>query len=135
MREMREDVADAVRIRQAEMGPRRRRRAMMPEPRERIPFEVVAALMAGAMPLTVWRRHRKLSPASLAAAIGSVSVARLRAIEAGREPLSRRLQMIIAALLRIDPEDLEPWDGADGGDRWPPIIADDDDSAELREEP
>jgi DNA-binding XRE family transcriptional regulator len=74
---------------------------------ERIPGEIVHRLSAGQPPLTVWREHRGLSPEALAEKAG-VSVADVRAIEAGAEP-RLRVAAALAKALGIDAEDLIPW--------------------------
>ena len=75
---------------------------------ERIPGAMVRRLAEGAIPLTVWREHRDLSPDALAGLCG-VPVATLHAIESGKEDVPLRIMSAIARALRIDLDDLVPW--------------------------
>ncbi len=74
---------------------------------ELIPGEIIHRLSAGDAPLAVWREHRGLTPEALAEK-ASVSVAEVRAIESGTEPLLRTAAALAKAL-DIDAEDLIPW--------------------------
>jgi len=74
---------------------------------ELIPGEIIHRLSAGDAPLTVWREHRGLTLEALAEKAG-VSVAEVRAIESGKDPLLR-IAATLAKALNIDAEDLIPW--------------------------
>ena len=81
---------------------------------EGIPGAMVRRLAEGAVPLTVWREHRGLSADVLAARAG-VLPETLASIEAGKEDVPLRTMSAIARALRIDIDDLVPWQN-EGGD-------------------
>ena len=75
---------------------------------ERLPMAVVSRMSRGEHPLRVWREHRALDRAALAAA-SSVAEAEIAAIEdTGREP-GLRDAVAIARALDVDADDLLPW--------------------------
>jgi DNA-binding Xre family transcriptional regulator len=96
-----EDVADAVQIRAAEA------RVAAGED-EYVPIELTKRLMAGEVPVRVWREHRGLSARALAARAG-ISAAYLSQIETGKKPGSFDAMAKVARALGVDMEDLEPW--------------------------
>ncbi len=96
-----EDVADAVQIRAAEA------RVAAGED-EYVPIELTRRLMAGEVPVRVWREHRGLSARALAARAG-ISAAYLSQIETGKKPGSFDAMAKLARALNVDMEDLEPW--------------------------
>lgn len=74
---------------------------------ERIPVAVVERLMiAGENPIKVWREHRGLTVARLAAAAG-VGKSYISEIEHDTKPGSLKVRRRIAAALRVDLDDLE----------------------------
>lgn len=73
-----EDAADALQIREAEA------RVAAGED-EYVPVELTQRLMAGEVPVRVWRQHRGLSARALAARAG-ISAAYLSQIETGKKP-------------------------------------------------
>lgn len=81
---------------------------------EAVPVEVVRRLSGGEAPLTVWREHRGLSRAELAAA-AQVPAELLAEVEGGRGDVKLRLMHAIARALSVDLDDLVPWpmDGDD----------------------
>lgn len=71
---------------------------------EAFPMEVVEQLVAGVHPVRVYRRHRGLTQADLARAIGSTA-AYISQIESGR-PCGRSTLAMLARALNVDIEDL-----------------------------
>lgn len=96
-----EDAADVRQIREAEA------RVAAGED-EHVPIEITRRLMAGAVPVRVWREHRGLSARALARRAG-ISAAYLSQIETGRKPGSFDAMARLARALGVDMEDLEPW--------------------------
>jgi DNA-binding Xre family transcriptional regulator len=96
-----EKAADAVQIREAEA------RVAAGED-EYVPVELTKRLMAGEVPVRVWRQHRGLTARVLAARAG-VSAAYLSQIETGKKPGSFDAMAKLARALAVDMEDLEPW--------------------------
>lgn len=76
---------------------------------ESIPFEVVRRLSDGAIPTLVWREYRGLSEQELAIASG-VPADVLMQIEGGKEDVPIRVMHEIARALKVDLDDLVPWD-------------------------
>lgn len=76
---------------------------------ETLPGDMVKALCAGANPVRVWREHRGLSGRELAEASG-VNAAYLSEIETGKKPGSAVAFKKLAAVLRVDMEDLIAFD-------------------------
>jgi DNA-binding XRE family transcriptional regulator len=74
-----------------------------------VPAAIVERLMAGSVPLRVWREHRGLSVTQLATA-ASVDSAAVNAIESGREAGAIDTMARLARALRIDLDDLVSWD-------------------------
>lgn len=72
---------------------------------EALPAELVKAIVAGAEPIGVWRRHRGLSGRALAAMAG-ISTAYLSELESGRKAGSLSVLRAIAEALRVDIGDL-----------------------------
>jgi DNA-binding XRE family transcriptional regulator len=81
---------------------------------ETVPFEIVRRLSDGAVPVTVWREYRGLSPEELAAA-AHVPAELLGAVERGKEDVPLRTMQALARALRVDLDDLVPWSQADDG--------------------
>ena len=75
---------------------------------EYVPIELSKRLMAGEVPVRVWREHRGLSARALAARAG-ISAAYLSQIETGKKPGSFDAMAKLARALNVDMEDLEPW--------------------------
>jgi DNA-binding Xre family transcriptional regulator len=96
-----EDAADAAQIRAAEA------RVRAGED-EYVPVELTRRLMAGEVPVRVWREHRGLSARMLASQAG-ISAAYLSQIETGKKPGSFAAMAKLARALGVDMEDLEPW--------------------------
>jgi DNA-binding Xre family transcriptional regulator len=96
-----EDAADAAQIRAAEA------RVAAGED-EYVPIEVTRRLMAGEVPVRVWREHRGLSARALATRAG-ISAAYLSQIETGKKPGSFDAMARLARALDVAMEDLEPW--------------------------
>jgi ribosome-binding protein aMBF1 (putative translation factor) len=96
-----DDAADAAQIREAEA------RVAAGED-EYVPIEITRRLMAGEVPVRVWREHRGLSARALAARAG-ISAAYLSQIETGKKPGSFDAMARLARALGVDMEDLEPW--------------------------
>lgn len=96
-----EDAADAAQIREVEA------RVAAGED-EYLPIEVTRRLMAGEVPVRVWREHRGLSGRALADRAG-ISPAYLSQIETGRKPGSFDAMARLARALDVEMEDLEPW--------------------------
>jgi DNA-binding XRE family transcriptional regulator len=74
---------------------------------ERLPAEVVRRLCAGDSPVVVFREHRGLSAAELAAQAG-FSRSYLSEIERGRKPGSATALAALAAALDVTVDDLLP---------------------------
>jgi DNA-binding Xre family transcriptional regulator len=96
-----ENAGDAVQIRAAEA------RVAAGED-EYVPLELTKRLMAGAVPVRVWREHRGLSGRTLARRAG-ISAAYLSQIETGKKPGSFDAMAKLARALDVDMADLEPW--------------------------
>jgi ribosome-binding protein aMBF1 (putative translation factor) len=96
-----ENAGDAVQIRAAEARVAAGRD-------EYVPIELTRRLIAGAVPVRVWREHRGLSARALAARAG-ISAAYLSQIETGKKPGSFDAMARLARALGVDMEDLEPW--------------------------
>jgi DNA-binding Xre family transcriptional regulator len=96
-----EDAGDAALIREAEA------RIEAGED-EHVPIALTKRLMAGEVPVRVWREHRGLSARALAGRAG-ISTAYLSQIETGKKPGSFDAMAKIARALGVDMEDLEPW--------------------------
>lgn len=75
---------------------------------EYVPIEITKRLMAGTVPVRVWREHRGLSARALAAQAG-ISAAYLSQIETRKKPGSFDAMAKLARALGVDLEDLEPW--------------------------
>lgn len=75
---------------------------------EYVPIEVTRRLMAGEIPVRVWREHRGLSARALASRAG-VSSAHLSQVETGRKPGSFEAMAKLARALGLDMEDLARW--------------------------
>jgi ribosome-binding protein aMBF1 (putative translation factor) len=96
-----DDAVDAVRIRDAEAS-------VEAGQDEYAPIAVTKRLLAGDVPVRVWREHRGLSARSLASRAG-ISAAYLCQIETGKKPGSFDAMAKLARALGVDMEDLEPW--------------------------
>jgi DNA-binding Xre family transcriptional regulator len=96
-----ENAADAMQIREVEA------RVAAGED-EYLPVELTKRLMAGEVPVRVWRGHRGLSARALAARAG-ISPAYLSQIETGKKPGSFEGMAKLARALGVNMEDLEPW--------------------------
>jgi ribosome-binding protein aMBF1 (putative translation factor) len=96
-----EDAADAAQIREAEA------RVRAGED-EYVPIDLTRRLMAGAMPVRIWREHRGLSARALASRAG-ISAPYLSQIESGKKPGSFDAMAKLARALGVDMEDLAPW--------------------------
>jgi ribosome-binding protein aMBF1 (putative translation factor) len=77
---------------------------------EYVPIELTKRLMAGEVPVRVWREHRGLSAGALAARAG-ISAAYLSQIETGKKPGSFEAMAKLARALGVEMEDLERWRG------------------------
>jgi DNA-binding Xre family transcriptional regulator len=95
------DAADPAQIREAEA------RVEAGED-EYVPIDLTKRLMAGEVPVRVWREHRGLSARALASRAG-ISAAYLSQIETGKKPGSFDAMSKLARALEVDMEDLEPW--------------------------
>jgi DNA-binding Xre family transcriptional regulator len=96
-----EDAADAAQIRATEA------RVAAGED-EYVPVTLTKRLMAGEIPVRVWREHRGLSARALASRAG-ISTAYLSQIETGKKPGSFDAMAKVARALGVSMEDLEPW--------------------------
>jgi DNA-binding Xre family transcriptional regulator len=96
-----EDAADTAQMREAEA------RVAAGED-EYVPIELTRRLIAGEVPVRVWREHRDLSARALAARAG-ISAAYLSQIETGKKPGSFEAMAKLARALGVAMEDLEPW--------------------------
>lgn len=92
------DIQDALRITEA-------RAAIASGAEELMPDAVVARLVAGENPVKVWRDHRGLTQARLAAQAG-VTQAYLSDIEAGKKSGSAKILKALAQALGVDVDDL-----------------------------
>ena len=72
---------------------------------ELIPDTIVGRLLSGENPVKVWRAHRGMTQADLAAR-ASVTQAYLSDIEAGKKTGSARVLKALAGALRVDLDDL-----------------------------
>ena len=92
LRELAEDAADG-----AALARFAKRYARGEE--ETVPVEVIDRMMAGASPLRVWREHRGLTAAQLAAAV-AITTAHVSKLESGKgEPSVALLRRLSKALL------------------------------------
>jgi DNA-binding Xre family transcriptional regulator len=96
-----EDAGDAAKIREAEA------RIDACED-EYVPIALTKRLMAGEVPVRVWREHRGLSARALASRAG-ISTAYLSQMETGKKPGSFDAMAKVARALGVQMEDLEPW--------------------------
>lgn len=96
-----EDAADAAQIRATEA------RVAAGED-EYVPVALTKRLMAGEIPVRVWREHRGLSARAVASRAG-ISTAYLSQIETGKKPGSFDAMAKVARALGVSMEDLEPW--------------------------
>ena len=80
-------------------------KARMAAGEERIPAEVTFALLDGANPIAVWRKHRRMTQQSLAAQAG-ISKAYLSQLEAGKRSGATEVLLRLASALRVDLDDL-----------------------------
>ncbi len=72
---------------------------------ELVPGEITFAIMDGANPVNVWRKHRKLTLSQLAEASG-ITISKLDKIETGKYiPAADELKSI-AETLNLDPDDV-----------------------------
>jgi DNA-binding XRE family transcriptional regulator len=72
---------------------------------ETIPAEVTFALLEGANPIAVWRKHRNLTQQALAAQVG-ISKAYLSQLESGKRSGTTEMLARLAQALRVDLDDL-----------------------------
>lgn len=72
---------------------------------EIIPAEVTFALLEGANPIAIWRKHRNLTQQALAAQVG-ISKAYLSQLEAGKRTGTAEVLARLAQALRLDLDDL-----------------------------
>lgn len=72
---------------------------------EIIPAEVTFALIEGANPIAVWRKHRNLTQAALAGQAG-ISKAYLSQLESGKRGGAAGVLARLAQALRVDLDDL-----------------------------
>jgi DNA-binding Xre family transcriptional regulator len=96
-----EDATDAAQIREAEAR-------LEAGEDEYVPVALTKRLMAGDVPVRVWREHRGLSARALASRAG-ISTAYLSQIETGKKPGSFDAMAKVARALGVDMEDLERW--------------------------
>ena len=96
-----EDAGDAAQVRAAEARVEGGEDAY-------VPITLTKRLMAGEIPVRVWREHRGLSARALAGRAG-ISTAYLSQIETGRKPGSFDAMAKLARALGVSMEDLEPW--------------------------
>ena len=73
---------------------------------ERIPSDVVNALLDGLNPIKIWRKHRGINQKSLAEMVG-IRPAYLSQIETGERDGSVQVLRKIASALKVDLDDLE----------------------------
>lgn len=74
-----------------------------------LPSEAVERLMSGESPVRIWRERRGLTQRVLAEQ-AEVPVSYLSEIETGKKPGSLAAMLRIARALRVDVEELAPWD-------------------------
>lgn len=74
---------------------------------ETVPVAVVDRLLAGESPLRVWREHRHITAAQLAATVG-VTPAHISKLESGKGDPSLSLLIKLAEALRVSLEELAP---------------------------
>jgi DNA-binding XRE family transcriptional regulator len=74
-----------------------------------LPSEAVERLMSGESPVRIWRERRGLTQRVLAEQ-AEVPVSYLSEIETGKKPGSLAAMLRIARALRLDVEELAPWD-------------------------
>jgi ribosome-binding protein aMBF1 (putative translation factor) len=96
-----EDAADAAQVREAEA------RGEAGDD-EYVPVAVTKRLVAGEVPVRVWREHRGLSASALASRAG-ISTAYLSQIETGKKRGSFDAMAKVARALGVGMEDLERW--------------------------
>ncbi len=72
------------------------------------PAAVVHRLSAGENPVRVYREYYDMTQEELGAQVG-VTGTYIGAVERASRPLSKKLAMKIAAVFKVDVEDLEPW--------------------------
>ena len=72
---------------------------------ETVPIEVVDRLLAGESPLRVWREHRGMTAAALAAAV-DITPAHVSKLESGKGEPSVSLLRKLAKVLAVQLEDL-----------------------------
>jgi DNA-binding XRE family transcriptional regulator len=96
-----EDATDAAQIRETEAR-------VAAGQDEYVPIAVTKRLMAGEVPVRVWREHRALSARALASRAG-ISASYLSQIETGKKPGSFDAVAKLARTLGVTIEDLEPW--------------------------
>ena len=76
------------------------------ESSDRVPSEVVNAILDGQNAIKVWRKHRGINQTNLASEVG-ISSAYLSQIEKGERDGSMQVLRKIAAALAVDLDDLE----------------------------
>jgi DNA-binding Xre family transcriptional regulator len=96
-----EDAVDAAQIREAEAR-------VAAGADEYVPIALTKRLIAGEVPVRVWRDHRGLSARALADRAG-ISAAYLSQIETGKKPGSFDAMAKLARALGVDMEDLQRW--------------------------
>lgn len=106
----------ADRIEALEAGAMRDRIAAGAE--EALPDTLVQALLAGGNPVQLYRKHRAITQAELAAAAGLTQGA-ISQIESGAKQMSLATASAIAAALRVDMDDLVAYPSLDFS---PPVI-------------
>jgi len=75
---------------------------------ERVPLAVIKRLMAGDPPVRVWREHRDLTLAALAAK-ADLSISYASEIEHGQKPGSLKALRALAAAMALELDDLTSW--------------------------
>ena len=90
-----EDRADAAAV-----------RAFRKNPSETFPDTVVAAILEGCHPIKAFRKHRGLTQAQLASAVGTSPVY-ISQLERGERRAGRKLRATLSGALEIDPDLLE----------------------------
>ena len=96
-----ERVATAAEAREAALGKEVARA-------DHLPGDLVDQLLAGEHPIRVWRKHRGLTRAALAAAAG-IAPSYVTEIETRRKPGSFRAIAKLATALRVSLDDIAPW--------------------------
>ena len=94
LRELAEDAADG-----ATLARFAKRYARGEE--ETVPVEMIDRMMAGASPLRVWREHRGLTAAQLAAAV-AITTAHVSKLESGKGEPSVALLRRLSKALQVD---------------------------------